>query len=511
MLEIGSWLVGLSLVFTFSIAGLLYVYASRCALSDAESALSDARQKMAFEKEAADGILSVICDATFGLGADGDTILTADPKLEAILGSGLQGTVLSQKMKRLDAARLAVLIKERSSAFNLVSDTTFQARVGRIDADLFVVNRRLQPNLQAGLTTPTDGDHAHTPSFFIGLRLRQPSKGSASLNGDMSKVRHAKGASSLPSSGGTFALETQNTSLTVTERHRAKQRPSSAPASLCGSSSSESRADEPAIGAEEQVRGTWASESSSIPLPPHPDSLGATKATGTASPSDSFNFSEAFEKLQQNLAGDGNVLLKRCHEDSEISFALSSSTHMSHISKHRTPLNFQEACVQTDHCSEIGDLCCSDMKPKHGEGVNTNAETRVTRPPTLHQVTLATKTRFMRQFYETPKETVYQLLLSILVQINPRGKGCCFRHICLVMLHRRVAELITQECQKQFEPKHDWQCSVCRVVCDSEDGEEAERECSMCGTLWRTSMAHLWWKRARRLRRSQIPSRSDRW
>jgi len=49
-------------------------------------------------------------------------------------------------------------------------------------------------------------------------------------------------------------------------------------------------------------------------------------------------------------------------------------------------------------------------------------------------VNLRTRKLVMREFQETPNQTVAQLLLAILLQINPRGKGCCYMHVGLEVL-----------------------------------------------------------------------------
>ena len=54
--------------------------------------------------------------------------------------------------------------------------------------------------------------------------------------------------------------------------------------------------------------------------------------------------------------------------------------------------------------------------------------------PHRRPVRLRTTKLVMRGFQETPNKTVEQLLLAILFQINPRGRGCCYIHIGLQVL-----------------------------------------------------------------------------
>ena len=55
-------------------------------------------QRLVAEKEASESVLSMTCDATFWMGDDGDTLLGKSNKLEAILGSDLNGARLSDHM-----------------------------------------------------------------------------------------------------------------------------------------------------------------------------------------------------------------------------------------------------------------------------------------------------------------------------------------------------------------------------------------------------------------------------
>ena len=66
-----------------------------------------------------------------------------------------------------------------------------------------------------------------------------------------------------------------------------------------------------------------------------------------------------------------------------------------------------------------------DSSPiRRGEGIQANEKHHFPRPPTLHNVNLASKKRFVRRLVETPKETVDQLLFLIMTKMNPRGTGC---------------------------------------------------------------------------------------
>jgi hypothetical protein len=65
--------------------------------------LFDAEESLTLEKEASDAILTAVCDATFCLSEDGDTIRTTSAKLEAILGRELEGKVSATSWLRASA------------------------------------------------------------------------------------------------------------------------------------------------------------------------------------------------------------------------------------------------------------------------------------------------------------------------------------------------------------------------------------------------------------------------
>jgi len=133
--------------------------------------------------------------------------------------------------------------------------------------------------------------------------------------------------------------------------------------------------------------------------------------------------------------------------ESETSFAISKSTVRVRYGTH-------EVAAQTE---EVG-------RPKSSA-----------RPPTTsHRVSLATKRRFERRFKETPEDTIYRMLLEMVTQMNPRGKGCCFQHIGLVSLHRRITKLVATGCST-LQPKGSWQCPSCLALHSSEE------ECGICG------------------------------
>eukprot|EP00931_Biecheleriopsis_adriatica_P011080 TRINITY_DN112158_c0_g1_i1.p1 TRINITY_DN112158_c0_g1~~TRINITY_DN112158_c0_g1_i1.p1 ORF type:complete len:541 (+),score=61.78 TRINITY_DN112158_c0_g1_i1:32-1624(+) len=124
------------------------------------------------EAEAFSSILSHTCDATFWLAADGDTVLTSDQRLKAILGSEVQGSCLSQYMPEEEMLRLQCLTRnsERSSVRNAqLLHTTLNVHARHMSVDLFIVNRT------SALAKPAqDKSKEQQRGFFIGLRQERP-------------------------------------------------------------------------------------------------------------------------------------------------------------------------------------------------------------------------------------------------------------------------------------------------------------------------------------------------
>ena len=86
----------------------------------------------------------------------------------------------------------------------------------------------------------------------------------------------------------------------------------------------------------------------------------------------------------------------------------------------------------------------------------------------------------MNGFSETPGQTVKQLLCQILFQINPRGKGCCYKHVGLLALQHHVSEMALSQCNRQLKPYNGWQCMECLAL-NPDDPDFDDRECCACG------------------------------
>jgi len=85
----------------------------------------------------------------------------------------------------------------------------------------------------------------------------------------------------------------------------------------------------------------------------------------------------------------------------------------------------------------------------------------------------------MRQFLETPSATVKQMVIDVLLQINPRGKGCCYMHIGLMVLQQCISMMMVLQCKKNLKPHAGWQCQECSAL-NLDDVEIGDRYCSAC-------------------------------
>merc|ERR1712110_555107 len=74
------------------------------------------------------------------------------------------------------------------------------------------------------------------------------------------------------------------------------------------------------------------------------------------------------------------------------------------------------------------------------------------------RVQLRTRQLVMRDFKETPHKTMEVLVGELLIQINPRGKGCCFLHIALEVMKGCISQMATWKCDRSLKPHSDWQC-----------------------------------------------------
>ena len=183
-----------------------------------------------------------------------------------------------------------------------------------------------------------------------------------------------------------------------------------------------------------------------------------------------------------------------CQDDqrSEISFALTITTQGSRKSRNSRAVSAQSEMLVNPQSSTVGPALELDIPQVEGVVVEPRAKEkakhcpRPPKPPTSHRVTLATRKRFMKRFTATPDCTIHQLLLSTLLQLNVRGKGCCFRHIGLVTLHRCIYDLMAEGCCQVLKPNKDWQCALCLAGHRYRVG----LECEICGQIYTENPEH---------------------
>ena len=64
--------------------------------------------------------------------------------------------------------------------------------------------------------------------------------------------------------------------------------------------------------------------------------------------------------------------------------------------------------------------------------------------------------------------------------MNPKGKGCCFYHICVSVLCKRLRAMTKEKCMVDFKPCIDWECACCLSM-HSHNEDADTQECVMCG------------------------------
>ena len=108
-------------------------------------------------------------------------------------------------------------------------------------------------------------------------------------------------------------------------------------------------------------------------------------------------------------------------------------------------------------------------------------------------VRLKTRKLIYSTFEETPKLTINQLIIQTIVQINPRGKGCCYYHIGLDVLLQHISFMKLSECKPRCMPFSGWQCKKCGIVLEDEDAfEERVLMCPLCLSDRPDTMEEVW-------------------
>jgi len=179
----------------------------------------------------------------------------------------------------------------------------------------------------------------------------------------------------------------------------------------------------------------------------------------------------------------GEIERSICHHSvlGSLSWSESSSgllqsmdTEISSIISGTVARTLSEVSIQTDpvQSTEVAVQAGAALPP------------RIPRPAPQHrrppQVTLRSRKLAMNGFSETPSTSVKQLLNEILFKINPRGKGCCYLHVGLLVLQHCVSELALSQCDRRLKPYNGWQCMLCLGL-NPDDPDFDIRECCVCG------------------------------
>mmetsp|Transcript_33608 Transcript_33608/g.85110 ORF Transcript_33608/g.85110 Transcript_33608/m.85110 type:complete len:643 (+) Transcript_33608:56-1984(+) len=132
--------------------------------------------QLACEKEAAEALISRLCDSGgIWLAHDGDTVVSSDARFDEITGIPMAGTRLSQHLASVDDARkLEHALKMRplqclAEPVVLISVMLERSQMPPTKVDLFIADRRRSVSLanEAGLDSSQ-------PGYLLGLRLADP-------------------------------------------------------------------------------------------------------------------------------------------------------------------------------------------------------------------------------------------------------------------------------------------------------------------------------------------------
>lgn len=135
--------------------------------------------KLEAEKQSLEALLAMICDGSFWLARDGDTVVRSEKRFDAIMGcemldQSFRTHVASSEHGRLLSA-LQVEDTHAGSSVKLLS-TSIQQRAAVVNTDLFIVDRR---DLFSDLSTDV--------GYLVGLRLSQNIEAEA-LDSDSAQI-----------------------------------------------------------------------------------------------------------------------------------------------------------------------------------------------------------------------------------------------------------------------------------------------------------------------------------
>ena len=85
------------------------------------------------------------------------------------------------------------------------------------------------------------------------------------------------------------------------------------------------------------------------------------------------------------------------------------------------------------------------------------------------RVNLKSKHLALSKFKQTKRSTVSNMIASMLLQSNLRGRGCCYWHVGLQSLLEYMVQLLTKPCDVSLHPYSAWQCQHCLALHDDTD------------------------------------------
>jgi len=148
------------------------------------------QEELKAEMAASESLLSMVCDATAWVDGDGDTVLRSNARLDEILGSRMEGRLLSGSVSatehcRLQGAFLSCRVDWQQSCDQrptavLLPTTFLRQTAPPINADLFIVHRR--PNFALTIREKMRSSCSRfsvlaparkSSAFLLGFRLSQ--------------------------------------------------------------------------------------------------------------------------------------------------------------------------------------------------------------------------------------------------------------------------------------------------------------------------------------------------
>jgi len=143
------------------------------------SSMYGAQQDLKSEKEAADSLLSMVCDAALTLSHDGDTIVRCDQRFNQLMDRSMSGATISSclpgGMGGVERGRLQMFLANCRPGAAMLFHTTMAKVSGSVfDVEFFVVDRRASKSSFSSLRIcggPSGKVGYHRPGFLVGVRL----------------------------------------------------------------------------------------------------------------------------------------------------------------------------------------------------------------------------------------------------------------------------------------------------------------------------------------------------